>query len=73
MKCQCADPGCPKHTGISHCSFTAKTWLYRVDMEDESGTRMCSGCASDALESGLFSLYSTNDHAQMEGDENDID
>lgn len=28
--------------------------LYRVDMEDQSGTGMCGHCARDAYESGLY-------------------
>ena len=52
--CECSDPGCPVHKGISSCSRLAITVLYRVDMEDRTGTAMCEGCASDAFESGLF-------------------
>lgn len=29
--------------------------LYRVDMEDRTGTAFCDLCANDAEESGLFS------------------
>lgn len=28
--------------------------LYRVDMDDESGTLFCEHCAEDAMESGVF-------------------
>jgi hypothetical protein len=53
--CECTDPGCPVHKGKSECShFGRVVTLYRVDMEDETGTRMCRACAEDAMESGLF-------------------
>jgi hypothetical protein len=32
----------------------AEHTLHRIDMEDATGTRMCAGCAEDALESGVF-------------------
>ena len=50
--CHCADPGCPSCHG--QCSHVSNTTLVRVDMEDHLGTPMCSHCAEDALESGLF-------------------
>lgn len=53
-QCECADRGCPVHKGNSVCKQSASTVVYRVDMEDRTGTRMCDGCASDALESGCF-------------------
>ncbi len=52
--CQCADPGCPVHKGVSHCTTAAAVTLIRVDMQDRTGTMMCRACADDALESGLF-------------------
>lgn len=52
--CGCSDPGCPVHPGKSLCPNRADTTLYRVDMEDETGTMMCEACASDAFDSGLF-------------------
>jgi hypothetical protein len=30
------------------------TTLYRVDMDDETGTKFCTECGVDAMESGLF-------------------
>jgi hypothetical protein len=54
MKCQCADSRCPAHTGQSRCTREANRMLYRVDMDDVSGTRFCGICADDALESGVF-------------------
>jgi predicted Zn-ribbon and HTH transcriptional regulator len=53
-KCQCADKECPEHKGSSKCMGKAVTTLYRVDMEDKTGTPMCRGCADDAMESGMF-------------------
>lgn len=50
--CECSDPGCPVCGG--RCRKPSRTVLYRSDMEDETGTPMCNGCADDAMESGLF-------------------
>lgn len=52
--CECSDAGCAAHKGISKCTNKADTILYRVDMDDASGTLMCSDCADDATTSGLF-------------------
>lgn len=58
VKCECADAMCPVHRGES-CQWSggkpSTTILYRVDMEDRTGTLFCEGCADDAMESGLFS------------------
>lgn len=54
MKCECSDPHCPVHNPNSECINTVAEVLYRVDMEDQYGTRMCEGCADDAYGSGLF-------------------
>ena len=51
-RCQCADPGCPACNGS--CKRGQSVILYRVDMEDTSGTGFCEACAADAHESGLF-------------------
>jgi hypothetical protein len=53
-KCECADPGCPIHPKVSDCRNLAATILYRIDMEDNTGSLMCEGCAEDAMLSGLF-------------------
>lgn len=50
--CECSDPGCPVCQG--HCRKPARTLVYRSDMEDETGTPMCSGCTEDCMDSGLF-------------------
>lgn len=52
--CECRDPGCPMHKPKSTCTKKARRKVFRIDMEDETGTRMCNGCADDALESGVF-------------------
>jgi hypothetical protein len=54
--CECSDPGCPMHLGAETCENTAISTLFRVDMQDETGTVMCEGCACDAFESGLFRI-----------------
>jgi len=53
-KCECADPECVHHKGISDCKDTANTIMYRIDMDDTSGTLMCDDCANDATQGGLF-------------------
>jgi len=53
--CECSDPQCPVHDGKPECSYQAKQTLYRIDMEDMSGTRFCRRCAEDAYSSGVFS------------------
>lgn len=52
--CGCTDPACPVHTRHIACHKLATQTLYRVDMEDRTGTPMCDGCAEDAFASGLF-------------------
>lgn len=50
--CECSDGGCPACHG--NCDKVAVYVVYRVDMEDETGTPMCEACMEDAAESGLF-------------------
>ncbi len=52
QKCECADPGCPQCHG--HCKANATGLAFRVDMEDRTGTPMCSECGDDAMNSGVF-------------------
>lgn len=52
MTCECVDPGCPACKG--KCTQKGGRLIYRVDMEDWTGTRMCPGCREDAMASGLF-------------------
>lgn len=58
LKCECFDSGCKSHVGVKGCTKMACDILYRIDMDDRTGTAMCSECAEDAMESGLFE---TND------------
>lgn len=53
-KCECTDMGCPVHLNTRDCRNVAGTILYRIDMEDITGTAMCEGCAEDAQLTGLF-------------------
>jgi hypothetical protein len=53
-KCKCSDPGCPVHPNPGPCKNLARRTVKRIDMQDETGTRMCRRCAEDALESGVF-------------------
>ena len=53
-QCECSDPGCPVHAGKTECTKRAKGRLYRIDMEDETGTYFCEACWSDAWDSGVF-------------------
>jgi hypothetical protein len=55
LRCQSSDRGCPAHPGISFCIQPASTTLFRIDMEDQTGTAFCDACAEDAMNSGLFS------------------
>lgn len=52
--CECCDSGCPIHEGEGQCNNIGAVLVFRIDMDDETGTLMCEGCADDALESGLF-------------------
>jgi hypothetical protein len=56
IPCECHDAGCSAHAGIHFCTEPRTVTLYRVDMDDETGTPMCDGCAGDACDSGLFSI-----------------
>ena len=50
--CECSDPACPNCEG--RCTMPSDVILYRVDMDDETGTAFCEECAEDAYKSGLF-------------------
>ena len=54
--CECVDVGCHAHQGIHHCEINGTAFLYRVDMEDSTGTLFCEACMADALEVGFYSL-----------------
>jgi hypothetical protein len=53
MTCECGDHCCPMHRG-KDCHRSATTLLYRVDMEDCTGTYFCDDCDGEAYGSGLF-------------------
>lgn len=57
MRCECHDKQCPSHKGES-CPIclprSEMTTLYRIDMEDVTGTDFCPACSRDAMDSGLF-------------------
>ena len=58
--CDCTDPGCPAHGGVSQCRTAAAVRLRRVDWGIDAGyLRMCQACADDAMESGVFALLLT--------------
>lgn len=65
-RCECSDPGCPVCSG--DCHNNAEYTVYRVDMQDETGTDMCEGCTNDCLDSGVF----TTEQGDAQ-DEDDID
>ena len=50
--CECADPWCPACGG--KCRQPESVVLYRVDMDDRTGTAFCERCAEDACSSGVF-------------------
>ncbi len=54
--CECHDSGCAGHKLVHFCTREQTVTLYRVDMDDETGTPMCEPCAADACDSGLFSV-----------------
>jgi hypothetical protein len=74
-KCECADAGCAVHVGVSDCRELATTILYRVDMQDETGTAFCEACADDAMESGVFTdLWDTQEEREaIEAEEREAD
>ena len=58
-RCECFDTGDNHPINNSgrdglQCTRKASATLYRIDMEDNSGTRFCEECASDAMVSGVF-------------------
>ena len=56
QNCECSDPGCPAHQGVAQCLVPASCVLYRIDMEDATGTAFCDACSDDALDSGVFRM-----------------
>ena len=68
ITCECSDPGCKGHKGQSECTGESNQILYRVDMQDETGTAMCDVCADDAFASGLFTTKDDDDYLLNEED-----
>jgi hypothetical protein len=62
-KCECSDSGCHAHPYKPICDQTGTTVLFRVDMEDHTGTLFCEDCAADAMELGYFSIESAEEIA----------
>lgn len=62
-QCECTDPGCPQHMGKSCCQERAVSTLFRTDMLDETGTRLCQECANDCLDQGMFTDEPPRDQA----------
>ena len=52
LQCECADHGCPSCGGA--CDNGSTETLYRVDMQDTTGTQFCIDCAQDAFGAGVF-------------------
>ena len=52
--CECTDPECKAHAGVSTCEELGLIILRRVDVPDSAGTLMCAGCRDNALDSGRF-------------------
>ena len=52
--CECSDPGCPVGHGSRECGRRSSGKVYRVDMQDYTGTAMCPECMADAYDSGVF-------------------
>jgi len=61
LRCRCLDLNCP----VCHreCLRPAFLTLYRTDLDDETGTAFCEGCAVAALESGVFTFERSKDRA----------
>jgi hypothetical protein len=55
-RCECHESEwCHENIGEgTQCRLTATCVLFRIDMDDETGTAFCDDCAEDALDSGLF-------------------
>ena len=58
-RCECFDTGDNHLINNSgrdglQCTRKASVTLWRIDMEDITGTRFCDACAEDAMEAGVF-------------------
>lgn len=52
--CECADANCAVDHGFQDCLNEGSSLLYRIDMDDQTGTLFCNECGEDAADSGLF-------------------
>lgn len=66
-RCECQDPNCPVCHG--KCRRKQYSTLYRVDMEDLSGTGFCRECSEDAFNSGLFSDCSPDEMEEYDNED----
>lgn len=69
MRCDCQDKGCKAHTDEVCCTSLPRenmSRLYRVDMEDNTGSRFCPACTDDAMGSGLFTDNPCEDEDETE-------
>jgi hypothetical protein len=56
LHCECLDLGCKAHPGKA-CTDVGEgptEILYRIDMDDKTGTCFCVPCAEDAMSTGLY-------------------
>ena len=49
--CEDGDPGCHCE---GNCPRYADSIAYRIDMEDRTGTLVCSECSNDMIDAGIF-------------------
>jgi len=68
LACECSDPGCPAEHGSEEHGVVSRdvSILYRIDMEDNTGTAMCDECAEDAFASGLFTTREDEEETEDE-------
>jgi hypothetical protein len=71
-KCECADSNCPVHSGSNVCLNAPTTILFRIDMDDETGTAMCDGCTDDALNSGMFTTDDSTIDDELIADDSEL-
>lgn len=64
--CECMDRECIVHSGDTCQNYEETYLLYRVDMEDRTGTAFCNSCHTDAMGTGLFTNSKPNKENQNE-------
>lgn len=72
VRCECCDDRCLEHKGRDRCHHQATDILYRVDMNDETGTAMCDACADDAFSSDVFTVKDDEDDEDDDKVENEV-